>query len=34
MTDPVTQIDDATMQALEAAAYRRLRDHLQNRTDV
>ena len=30
----MTQIDDATMQALEAAAYRRLRDHLQTRTDV
>ena len=30
----MTQIDDATMQALEAAAYRRLRDHLRNRTDV
>ena len=30
----MTQIDDATMQALEAAAYRRLRDHLQSRPDV
>ena len=30
----MTQIDDATMQALEAAAYRRLRDHLQARPDV
>ncbi len=30
----MTQIDDATLQALEAAAFRRLRDHLQNRTDV
>ena len=28
------EIDDATMQALEAAAFRRLRDHLQKRTDV
>jgi uncharacterized protein len=27
-------IDEATMQALEAAAYRRLRDHLMTRTDV
>ena len=30
----MTQIDDATMQALEAAAFRRLRDHLRARTDV
>lgn len=30
----MTQIDDATMQALEAAAFRRLRDHLQKRVDV
>ncbi|MBC2836331.1 DUF1244 domain-containing protein [Paragemmobacter straminiformis] len=30
----MTEIDDATMQALEAAAFRRLRDHLQQRTDV
>lgn len=28
------EIDDATMQALEAAAFRRLRDHLRARTDV
>ena len=34
MTQTMPEIDDATMQALEAAAYRRLRDHLQNRTDV
>lgn len=27
-------LDPATLQALEAAAFRRLRDHLQNRTDV
>lgn len=27
-------LDDATLQALEAAAFRRLRDHLQARTDV
>jgi uncharacterized protein len=30
----MTEIDDATMQALEAAAFRRLRDHLQKRVDV
>ncbi len=30
MTNP----DAATMQALEAAAFRRLRDHLQSRPDV
>lgn len=30
----MTQIDHATMQALEAAAFRRLRDHLRARTDV
>ncbi len=30
----MTQLDDAALQALEAAAFRRLRDHLQNRTDV
>lgn len=34
MSDHMPEIDDATMQALEAAAYRRLRDHLRNRTDV
>ena len=34
MTQTMPEIDDATMQALEAAAYRRLRDHLRNRTDV
>lgn len=28
------EIDDATMQALEAAAFRKLRDHLRARTDV
>ena len=27
-------MDDATRTELEAAAFRRLRDHLQNRTDV
>ena len=27
-------MDDATRTAIEAAAYRRLRDHLQKRTDV
>jgi uncharacterized protein len=27
-------LDDATMQALEAAAFRTLRDHLMTRTDV
>jgi uncharacterized protein len=30
----MSQIDAATMQALEAAAFRRLRDHLMTRTDV
>lgn len=30
----MSEIDDATMQALEAAAFRRLRDHLQSRADV
>lgn len=30
----MSDIDDATMQALEAAAFRRLRDHLRTRTDV
>jgi uncharacterized protein len=30
----MSDIDDATMQALEAAAFRRLRDHLRARTDV
>jgi uncharacterized protein len=30
----MSQIDAATMQALEAAAFRRLRDHLMARTDV
>ncbi|MCC6863915.1 MAG: DUF1244 domain-containing protein [Rhodobacteraceae bacterium] len=30
----MSQSDAATMQALEAAAFRRLRDHLQKRTDV
>lgn len=34
MTQTMPEIDDATMQALEAAAYRRLRDHLRARTDV
>lgn len=34
MTQPMPEIDEATMQALEAAAYRRLRDHLRTRTDV
>lgn len=28
------ELDPATLQALEAAAFRRLRDHLQNRADV
>ena len=27
-------LDDATLQALEAAAFRKLRDHLRARTDV
>ncbi len=30
----MSDLDEATMQALEAAAFRRLRDHLQERTDV
>jgi uncharacterized protein len=30
----MSDLDPATVQALEAAAYRRLRDHLQTRTDV
>lgn len=30
----MSDLDAATMQALEAAAFRRLRDHLQERTDV
>ncbi len=30
----MSDFDPATIQALEAAAYRRLRDHLQTRTDV
>ncbi len=30
----MSQIDAATMQALEAAAFRRLRDHLMTRTDA
>ena len=30
----MTQIDDATQTELEAAAFRRLRDHLRARTDV
>lgn len=30
----MAELDPATLQALEAAAFRRLRDHLQNRTDV
>lgn len=34
MTQTMPEIDDATMQALEAAAFRRLRDHLRARTDV
>lgn len=28
------ELDPAALQALEAAAFRRLRDHLQNRADV
>lgn len=30
----MTELDPATMQALEAAAFRRLRDHLRDSTDV
>lgn len=30
----MTELDDATLQALEAAAFRKLRDHLRARTDV
>ncbi len=30
----MSDLDPATIQSLEAAAYRRLRDHLQTRTDV
>jgi hypothetical protein len=30
----MTEIDDQTRTELEAAAYRRLRDHLRERTDV
>lgn len=30
----MSQLDPATLQALEAAAFRRLRDHLRERTDV
>ncbi|MES2845956.1 MAG: DUF1244 domain-containing protein [Pseudomonadota bacterium] len=30
----MTDLDPATVQALEAAAFRRLRDHLQSRPDV
>jgi uncharacterized protein len=30
----MSQIDESTMQALEAAAFRKLRDHLMTRTDV
>ena len=34
MTDPVPAIDDATRTEIEAAVFRRLRDHLMARTDV
>lgn len=34
MPDPMPELDDATLQALEAAAFRKLRDHLRARTDV
>jgi uncharacterized protein len=30
----MSDLDPATLQALEAAAFRRLRDHLRDRTDV
>ncbi len=30
----MAELDPATLQALEAAAFRRLRDHLQDRIDV
>ncbi|MCR9220372.1 MAG: DUF1244 domain-containing protein [Alphaproteobacteria bacterium] len=34
MTDPAGKLDDQTRLELEAAAFRRLREHLQARTDV
>lgn len=34
MPEPMPDLDDATLQALEAAAFRRLRDHLRARPDV
>lgn len=34
MPDPMPELDDTTLQALEAAAFRKLRDHLRARTDV
>lgn len=34
MPEPLPDLDDATLQALEAAAFRKLRDHLRARTDV
>jgi hypothetical protein len=34
MPEPLPELDDATLQALEAAAFRKLRDHLRARTDV
>lgn len=34
MENPVTQLNEAERNAIEAAAFRRLVEHLRNRTDV
>jgi hypothetical protein len=34
MTDPLADVDDAARTEIEAAVFRRMRDHLMARTDV